>query len=402
MSAKTLPGPTERLVRAPDLEIRLESAGQARIRCGGRDISVGPHGLPLLWAFGSPRTIADAIDTLGVRGTRDFLDLTATIAFLRGAGVLVDESARSTYAVDERSWNSPEIHVRMLRDETRTKGFARALEQTVQPGDVVLDIGTGTGVLAIAAARAGARKVYAVEASAMAEQARETFARNGLADRIELVRGWSTQVELPERADVLVTETIGAEPLGERIVDTTYDAWRRHLAPGARVIPCCVRVMARLATLPRRVRDRNLFSRENAERFGAAYGIDFSAFEAAQEASTLRLMMDLDDARALEALSDAFELANVDLTREPSLTFQRTARVPATRTGRLDAVSVFFELALTPTIGFTGDPVLVPTTHSWGFVTWVPSHPRAVAAGEEVEVAYDYAAGDGRVTLGPG
>ena len=71
----------------------------------------------------------------------------------------------------------------MLHDDRRTGDYLAALAEAVRPGDVVLDIGTGSGVLAIAAARAGARRVYAVEASDIAEVAERVFAANGVEDR---------------------------------------------------------------------------------------------------------------------------------------------------------------------------------------------------------------------------
>ncbi len=71
----------------------------------------------------------------------------------------------------------------MLHDERRTGDYLRALAAAVRPDDVVLDIGTGSGVLAVAAARAGARRVYAVEASDIAEVAARVFEVNGVQDR---------------------------------------------------------------------------------------------------------------------------------------------------------------------------------------------------------------------------
>ena len=89
----------------------------------------------------------------------------------------------------------------MLHDDRRTGDYLAALAEAVRPGDVVLDIGTGSGVLAVAAARAGARRVYAVEASDIAEVAERVFAANGVTDTVTLVPGWSREIELPEPAD---------------------------------------------------------------------------------------------------------------------------------------------------------------------------------------------------------
>lgn len=88
----------------------------------------------------------------------------------------------------------------------------------VAPGDVVVDLGTGSGVLVVAAARAGARRVYAVEADTIADGTHAVFEANGVLDRVTPVGSRSTEITLPEPADVLVAELIGNEPLGERVL----------------------------------------------------------------------------------------------------------------------------------------------------------------------------------------
>ena len=75
------------------------------------------------------------------------------------------------------------------------------------------------------------RARLAIEASDIAEVAERGFAVNGVRDRVTLLPGWSRQLELPERADLLVAELIGNEPLEEEILQTTLDARRRLLAP---------------------------------------------------------------------------------------------------------------------------------------------------------------------------
>ena len=119
----------------------------------------------------------------------------------------------------------------MLHDDRRTSDYLAAIAAAVRPGDVVLDIGTGSGVLAVAAARAGARRVYAVEASDIAGVAERVFAANGVRTASRSSRGWSREIELPEPADLLVSEVIGSEPLEEEILETTLDARRRLLKP---------------------------------------------------------------------------------------------------------------------------------------------------------------------------
>uniref|UniRef100_H3GWQ9 type I protein arginine methyltransferase n=1 Tax=Phytophthora ramorum TaxID=164328 RepID=H3GWQ9_PHYRM len=110
----------------------------------------------------------------------------------------------------------------MLQDHVRTGTYERAMLSN--PSDfkdkVVLDVGTGSGILAFFAAKAGARKVYAVELSNMAECARELVAANGLSDRITVIKGKMEEVELPEQVDVVVSEPMGFFLVHERMLET--------------------------------------------------------------------------------------------------------------------------------------------------------------------------------------
>ena len=126
---------------------------------------------------------------------------------------------------------------RMVADQTRVGAYARALEAVVRPGCTVLDIGTGTGVFAMHAARLGARRVYAVEPADAIDTARELARLNGVADRIEFHQDLSLRITLPERVDVIVADLRGILPLYRRLVATIADARERLLAPGGVLIP---------------------------------------------------------------------------------------------------------------------------------------------------------------------
>lgn len=128
-------------------------------------------------------------------------------------------------------------HRRLVDDQARSQAFYEAIGTVVRPGDVVVDIGTGTGLLAIFAAQAGARRVYAIEAGPVADVAEQLIAANGFSDQVQILKGRASQLELPERADVIVSETLGNFGLGEGIVRTMADAKRRFLKPGGALIP---------------------------------------------------------------------------------------------------------------------------------------------------------------------
>jgi len=234
-----------RLVINSNLKIELEKdqtmliyKGETRVRCGS-------HGLAIIEQFYKPNTISNALKKLKSRSksTQDWMDLTTTIMKLYKSKLLIEENQKNVHLSNSPSgYSSASFHIRLLNDKTRTSSFIHAIKQSVKTGDIVVDIGTGTGVLAIAAAKYGASRVYAVETSDMGELAKENFEKNGVADRITLIKGYSSQVDIPEKADLLISEVIGNEPLGENILEIFSDAFKRFLKPAARCIPKDLRI----------------------------------------------------------------------------------------------------------------------------------------------------------------
>lgn len=136
----------------------------------------------------------------------------------------------------------PGWHFSILRDELRLAVYEAALRRAVTPDSLVLEIGSGTGVLAMMAARAGARSVVTCEKTpAIAEKAAEIVARNGYADRVRVVAKHShkldAEADLGGRADILVSEIIGSNLIGESVLSAHEHAVRHLLKPGGLVIP---------------------------------------------------------------------------------------------------------------------------------------------------------------------
>lgn len=138
----------------------------------------------------------------------------------------------------------------MITDSVRMTAFMRALEQTVTSHCVVLDIGCGTGIFSLLACRLGARRVFAVEKDDIIDVARQIAAANGYADRIEFFQTQSTNLELPEHADVVVSDLRGALPFYKAHVPSIIDARTRLLAPDGVLIPRRDILMAGVAQAP--------------------------------------------------------------------------------------------------------------------------------------------------------
>lgn len=125
----------------------------------------------------------------------------------------------------------------MLDDRNRMRAYEAALRQAITPGCSVLDIGTGIGVMAILACQYGASRVVAIEPNDAILVARQLAADNGYADRIEFIKGLSTDLTFAERFDVIVSDLRGVTPLYGQHLNALNDARARHLAPGGVLIP---------------------------------------------------------------------------------------------------------------------------------------------------------------------
>ena len=201
-----------------------------------------PHGrlkakagvLRVLEVFSHPRTLREVTDEVRFATQGEllrFIDLTRNL-ILAGALINAESSVDSDFGFGRAA-----THIAMLNDKERTLAFIRALEEVVEPTDIVLDLGAGTGVLAATAARLGAKKVYAVESGPAGRIAVEVAEKNGFQDVIEVCNRWSTDVSFDEKATVVVSETLGNQPLAENILTYLWDARQRLCTPGATFIP---------------------------------------------------------------------------------------------------------------------------------------------------------------------
>jgi protein arginine N-methyltransferase 1 len=133
-----------------------------------------------------------------------------------------------------------EYHRTLIADTARNEAFQRALAAVIKPGEtVVADIGTGTGLLALMAARLGAREVFLYEAAEVAGVAAKVLKANR-ARNCHLMPCHSTEMQDPPKVDVVVSETLGNYPFEEHIIETLNDARRRFLKPKGSIIPAAL------------------------------------------------------------------------------------------------------------------------------------------------------------------
>ncbi|HSX57262.1 MAG TPA: 50S ribosomal protein L11 methyltransferase [Sphingomonas sp.] len=198
-------------------------------------------------------------------------EIASQVLALPGGGTEARTIARHVIATDVPSW-----HFVIVTDLARNLAYDEALQRAVKPGSRVLEIGTGSGLLAMMAARAGAAHVYTCEMEpAVAIAAREVIARNGFSDRITVISKHSKDVdpaELGGPVDILVSEIVSNEMLGEGVLPAMEDAIGRLVKPGGAIIPARGTIRIALAHLP-----------APSKSMGMVSGFDLSPFDDLRE-----------------------------------------------------------------------------------------------------------------------
>jgi len=287
------------------------------------------------------------------------------------------------------SGSVPFWHIPMMNDTPRNDAFEDAIKAAVGvagPDARVLDIGAGSGLLSLMAARAGARKVVACEMEPMiAEMAQHIVAQNGYADRVTVHAKPSTELavgaELDAPADILVSEILSSDLLTEKVLDTFEDAHRRLLAPDAIVIPRAASAMGCL------VASENL---ADYAFVGAVSGFDLSAFTAfAPQRLPIHGTM-----TGWERLSDDLELVRLDLTRKKHDATLARLSIPVTASGRAIGIVQWMHIDLWEGVSFDNHPDRY-TDGGWLQVLHSFPEPIDVVVGQTLDIAV----GHDRITL---
>ncbi len=223
----------------------------------------------------------------------------------------------------------------MFADEARTGPYMAAIAAAVRPGDVVVEIGTGTGYFAVACVQAGARHVYAIEVNPAVALGPAVAAANGCADRITFIHGYSTRVELPERGDVLLEDLRGLLPLLWGRIPSLVDARDRLLKPGARLITARDELFAAPCQRPDRVTALLGLGGDST------HGIN-------REPVAARLRSDIHRARVAPSdfLAPSVRLGEIDYADVRDPDFEGVCEWTVARDGAFDGFTVWFNSEL--------------------------------------------------------
>lgn len=270
-------------------------------------------------------------------------------------------------------------HRQYLNDVVRLEAFRRALALTVRPGDVVLDLGAGTGILGLLACAAGAGRVYAVDDGPALELAKGIAGASPYANRIVHLRGHSSWVELPERADVIVADQIGHFGYEAGLFDAVPAARDRWLKPGGRVVPQRVDLWVAPAEIPS--------ARAAAEFWSSPVaGFDVSAVAALARATP----------RPVAAKAESMRGPGTRILRGEVASFAGgllagEVRLRVTQPGLMDGLLGWFVAGLAPGVSLTNAPDAEPRVARRSL--WLPVGPLTLGGDDTVDV---------RVTASPG
>ena len=274
----------------------------------------------------------------------------------------------------------PRWHFNMVRDAARNAAYEAALGRAVTAQTRVLEIGTGSGILAMMAARAGAKHVVTCEAvPAIAEAAQEIVALNGFADRVRVVAKKSYDLDpgadIGGLADVLVSEIIANNMVGEDALPATEHAVRVLLKPGAKVIPA--RGVVRVAL--------GCDDKLHLARMDTIDGFDLSPFN---RLATSFYRVPRGDTR-LALLSAPVDLFDFDFQSGGPFPAATAAKTLTSSGGRANGLAQWIALQMDESGWYENDPV-PGTSSAWAVIFWPFAAPRECPRGTTIEVCGSY------------
>jgi predicted RNA methylase len=256
-----------------------------------------------------------------------------------------------------------EVHRTMIRDRVRPEAFRRAINAMVRPGNVVLDVGAGSGILSVFAARAGAARVYAVERTPIASLAEQLAAANGVAEIVKVIHGDVMDIELPEQVDVIVSEWLGGFGIDEGMLAPVVAARDRWLKAGGVMIPHSVTAWTALVH-DRYLADMTEFLRDNPFGLNLEVLIEDTVNEIIYSGTFRHLAADdkrSDPGRMWTTNADRIPLAQAQAPH------QAETLLPIYDHGSANALALWFSAELAPGISLSVGPG-DPPTH-WGMTT---------------------------------
>ena len=252
---------------------------------------------------------------------------------------------------------------RMLADEPRMAFYHEAISRKIKEGDRVIDLGTGTGILAAFASWQGAAQVYAVDHSSIIEHAKELAAENGI-ENVDFEDVHSTKLHLDEKVDVILHEQMGDFLFDEAMVPNVCDLRDRLLKPGGLILPSQFELFCEPMTLHDDRRVPYIWELTNV------YGFDYSSMERSRPQSPeYHGLVSFDLGMVKHFLGEPAPIVEVDLHTidESTLPKKVTFTRQVTKEGLLDGLVVFMKARVDDDLVLSSSPLDAGRAPHWGF-----------------------------------
>ena len=271
----------------------------------------------------------------------------------------------------------------MIAEEPRTGTFVKALQKVITTDTVVLDIGSGTGIHALLACELGAKKVFAVEPNPLIHLAKDFAAQYGYKNQIEFIKQISTEIELEEKADVLICDLHGNTPFFSSSIFSIIDARKRLLKPDAVLIPN--REIVYFAV----VEFENFYEKNISRFLNNYYGINMSSAKRLLTNRTLR-----PDKKDIQLFSESKVFAALDYKRLEDTSFNSKLKWEVNKSGLVHGLLSWFECELGDELKITNSPDT--PQNIYGTAVFPFDNPVQVDFGDvvEAEITAKYENGD--------
>jgi protein arginine N-methyltransferase 1 len=257
----------------------------------------------------------------------------------------------------------------MMLDSIRMNAYEQALSAVVQPNAVVLDIGTGTGIMALIACRLGARRVYAIESGNAIQVAREIAAENGYKKKIVFIQDISTRVSLPEPVDVMVSDLRGVLPFFENHILSIIDARTRFLAEGGIMIPMSDTLWAAPVEAPK------LYQKYDRPWQDSSFGFTMRTAQ-----KYLRHVWRKGRVAPEQLVSDPICWMTIDYRATENPNAYAALRFTVKRAGQVHGYAIWFDALLTDEVCFSNAPGQPETIYGSAFFPFM--QPVTVKTGD--------------------